>query len=75
MAEWKTVYMPTVLVAYGGPWAENYWYETLDLLNDEKLKRFTPWSDLESKILRRGGSQGAVTPAPARDGSILRSTS
>ena len=61
IAESKTVYTPTILVAYGGPWAENYWYETLDLLNDEKLKRFTPWSDLESKILRRGGSTGAVT--------------
>jgi Tol biopolymer transport system component/imidazolonepropionase-like amidohydrolase len=61
MVESKTVYTPTILVAYGGPWAENYWYETLDLLNDEKLKRFTPWSDLEAKILRRGGSQGAVT--------------
>jgi imidazolonepropionase-like amidohydrolase/Tol biopolymer transport system component len=61
MVESKTVYTPTVLVAYGGPWAENYWYETLDLLNDAKLKRFIPWSDLESKILRRGGSTGAVT--------------
>ena len=61
LTESKTVYTPTILVAYGGPWAENYWYETLDLLNDEKLKRFTPWSDLESKILRRGGSTGAVT--------------
>jgi imidazolonepropionase-like amidohydrolase len=61
MVESKTVYTPTILVAYGGPWAENYWYETLDLLNDEKLKRFTPWSDLEAKILRRGGSTGAVT--------------
>lgn len=54
-------YTPTVVVAYGAPWAENYWYETTDLLNDEKLKRFTPWSDLEGKILRRGGSPGAVT--------------
>jgi hypothetical protein len=61
IAESKTVYTPTILVAYGGPWAENYWYETLDLLNDDKLKRFTPWNDLESKILRRGGSTGAVT--------------
>jgi Tol biopolymer transport system component len=61
LAESKTVYTPTILVAYGGPWAENHWYETLDLLNDEKLRRFTPWSNLESKILRRGGSTGAVT--------------
>lgn len=61
LKESRTVYTPTILVAYGGPWAENYWYETLDLLNDEKLKYVTPWSDLEGKILRRGGSTGAVT--------------
>ena len=54
-------YTPTVLVAYGAPWAENYWYEHEDLLNDKKLQTFTPWSDLEGKILRRGGSAGAVT--------------
>ena len=54
-------YTPTIIVAYGGPWAENYWYEKEDLLNDAKLKRFTPWADLEGKILRRGGSAGAVT--------------
>jgi imidazolonepropionase-like amidohydrolase/Tol biopolymer transport system component len=54
-------YTPTIIVAYGAPWAENYWYEKMDLLNDEKLKRVTPWSDLEGKILRRGGSPGAVT--------------
>jgi hypothetical protein len=61
LRESGTAYTPTVLVAYGAPWAENYWYETEDLLNDEKLKRFTPWADLEGKILRRGGSAGAVT--------------
>jgi imidazolonepropionase-like amidohydrolase/Tol biopolymer transport system component len=61
LAESKTVYTPTVLVAYGAPWAENYWYEREDLLHDAKLRRFTPWSDLEGKILRRGGSAGAVT--------------
>ncbi len=59
------VYTPTVLVAYGGPWAENYWYATEDNLNDAKLKALTPWSDLESKILRRGGSTGAVTTGAA----------
>ncbi|MBC7893926.1 MAG: PD40 domain-containing protein, partial [Cytophagaceae bacterium] len=41
LAESKMVYTPTILVAYGGPWAENYWYETEDLLGNEKLKRFT----------------------------------
>lgn len=60
-AEAGTVYTPTLIVAYGAPWAENYWYEKMDLLNDSKLQLFTPWSDLEGKILRRGGSPGAVT--------------
>ena len=54
-------YTPTIIVAYGAPWGENYWYEHMDLLHDAKLQRFTPWSDLEGKILRRGGSAGAVT--------------
>jgi hypothetical protein len=58
-AESKTVYTPTIVVAYGGPWAENYWYENTDVLGDEKLKRFTPWADLEGKILRRGGNNQA----------------
>jgi imidazolonepropionase-like amidohydrolase/Tol biopolymer transport system component len=61
LAESKITYTPTVLVAYGAPWAENYWYEREDLLGDEKLRRFVPWVDLEGKILRRGGSPGAVT--------------
>ncbi len=61
MKESRTVYTPTILVAYGGPWAENYWYETEDNLNDAKLKAVTPWADLEGKLLRRGGSPGAVT--------------
>ncbi len=59
LAESRTVYTPTILVAYGGPWAENFWYETEDLLNDVKLKHFTPWSDLEGKIFRRGGNNQA----------------
>jgi imidazolonepropionase-like amidohydrolase len=50
-----TVYTPTILVAYGGPWAENYYYATEDVYNDAKLRRFTPWAELEAKVLRRGG--------------------
>ena len=61
LSESGIAYTPTIIVAYGGPWGENYWYEKMDLLNDAKLQRFTPWSDLEGKILRRGGSAGAVT--------------
>ena len=61
LAESGIAYTPTIIVAYGAPWAENYWYEKMDLLNDTKLKTVTPWSVLEGKILRRGGSPGAVT--------------
>ena len=50
-----TVYTPTILVAYGGPWGENYYYETEDVYGDQKLRRFTPWAELERKVLRRGG--------------------
>jgi hypothetical protein len=51
-------YTPTILVAYGGPWAENHSYATEDVLGDAKLRRFTPWTELEAKALRRGGSSG-----------------
>ena len=50
-----TTYTPTTLVAYGGPWGENYYYETEDVYGNQKLRRFTPWADLEGKVLRRGG--------------------
>jgi Tol biopolymer transport system component len=61
LVESGITYTPTILVAYGGPWAENYWFEHEDLFNDQKLKRFTPWNDLDAKIFRRGGS---TSPAP-----------
>ena len=51
----QTAYTPTLLVAYGGPWAENYFYATEDVQNEEKLVRFTPKSELDSKSRRRPG--------------------
>lgn len=48
-----TTWTPTLLVQYGGPWAENWWYETYDILSDAKLARFTPFSELERRGLRR----------------------
>ena len=54
-AQSGTTWTPTLLVEYGGPWAENYWYETTDVLNDAKLNRFTPRSVVERKALRRPG--------------------
>jgi hypothetical protein len=45
---------PTLLVSYGGPWAENYYYETEDVWGDSKLQHFTPYEELADKSRRRG---------------------
>ena len=37
VAKTKTFYTPTILVAYGAPWTENYWFETESPANDAKL--------------------------------------
>jgi Tol biopolymer transport system component len=50
-----TTWTPTLIVQYGGPWAENYWYETTDVVNDPKLNHFTPRDVVERKGLRRPG--------------------
>lgn len=50
-----TTWTPTLLVQYGGPWAENWWYEHVDILADKKLTHFTPFSELERRALRRPG--------------------
>ena len=52
-AESGIVYTPTLLVAYGGPWAENYWYATEAPHDDPKLARFTPHSVLDASTRRR----------------------
>ncbi len=53
VAKSGTTYTPTLLVSYGGPWAENYYYESSDLHNDKKLRRFTPHIELDKRVLRR----------------------
>jgi hypothetical protein len=46
-------YTPTLLVAYGGPWAENYFYETTTVHDDPKLRRFIPHEILDQRAKRR----------------------
>jgi hypothetical protein len=46
-------YTPTLLVAYGGPWAENYYYSRENPHDDPKLRRFTPHSEIDQKTRRR----------------------
>jgi Tol biopolymer transport system component/imidazolonepropionase-like amidohydrolase len=55
VAESGTAYTPTLLVAYGGPWAENYYYATENVSEDPKLNYFTPKRELDQKTRRRGG--------------------
>ena len=45
-------YTPTLLVAYGGPAAENYFFTRESPANDTKLKRFTPPQLLAGRTLR-----------------------
>ena len=58
IAESKMAVTPTLLVAYGGPWAENFYYTTESPLHDAKLNRFTPYEELNAKARRRAGGLG-----------------
>ncbi len=53
VAQSGIVYTPTLLVQYGGPWAENFFYESTDVHGDKKMRRFTPHRDLDESVLRR----------------------
>ena len=55
VAESKMAYTSTLLVAYGGPWAENYFYSRENPFHDKKLGYFTPYTELASKSRRRPG--------------------
>ena len=53
VAKAKTTYTPTLLVSYGGPWAENYYYATETVHDDPKLNYFTAHEELDQKSRRR----------------------
>ena len=61
-------YTPTIVVTYGGPWAENWFYNNENPFEDGKLRRFTPFEEVQQKTLRRpgptspGGSNGWFHP-------------
>jgi Tol biopolymer transport system component len=55
IAESKMAVTPTLLVSYGGPWAENYYYSRENVWGDKKLQYFTPYKELASKSRRRPG--------------------
>ncbi len=49
----RTTYTPTLLVSYGGPWGELYFYQTVNPHDDPKLRRFTPHAALDRLGRRR----------------------
>jgi Tol biopolymer transport system component len=44
---------PTLIVNYGGPFGENYWYENADVHDNAKLNHFTPHRIIDEKTKRR----------------------
>jgi len=54
VAQTQTFYTPTILVAYGGPWAENYFFQNTDVLNNKRLGRYIPKELINGMMRRRG---------------------
>ena len=46
-------YTPTLIVSYGGPAGENYWYTHEPPYTNAKMQRFMPYEELASKSRRR----------------------
>jgi Tol biopolymer transport system component len=51
----KMAVTPTMLVAYGGPFAENYYFQTEAPYNDKKMQYFMPYDELAPKTRRVQG--------------------
>ena len=60
----QTTSTQTLLVTYGGPWGENYFYTNESPVNDAKLRYFTPRAEFDRKIRRRGQGAGG-SPGPS----------
>ncbi|HSN68186.1 MAG TPA: amidohydrolase family protein, partial [Thermoanaerobaculia bacterium] len=48
-----TWYTPTLIVGYGGIWGENYWYQTTNVWENERLLRFVPRRIIDARSRRR----------------------
>ena len=62
-AQTGITYSPTLIVSYGGPFGENYFYTNENPYNDPKIQRFFPYSELAPKARRRG-TGGGGSPGP-----------
>ena len=54
----QTTNSPTLLVSYGGPFGENWFYATENPGADPKLRRFMPQANLDARTRRRGPGAG-----------------
>lgn len=48
----KVGYTPTLIVAYGGPFGENYWYAHTDVWADPRLSKYVPRRILDARARR-----------------------
>ena len=46
-------YTPTLVVAYGGRWGEDYWYQHTDVADHPRLTQFVPRDGLDARARRR----------------------
>ena len=52
---WKgsgTAYTPTMVVTYGGPFGENYWYQHTQVWNEPILAKWTPRPLIDARSRR-----------------------
>jgi hypothetical protein len=54
----QTTNSPTLLVSYGGPFGENYFYAHENVHDDVKLRQFAPHESVDARSRRRGPGAG-----------------
>jgi imidazolonepropionase-like amidohydrolase/Tol biopolymer transport system component len=59
---------PTLLVSYGGPFGENYFYAHENVHDDAKLNTFVPHDNIDTRARRRGPGTGG---SPGQNGWFL----
>lgn len=59
-ADTRVVNTPTLIVNFGGPMGEIYWFTRENVHDEERLRRFTPHETLDARTRRRAGAAGAV---------------
>ena len=59
-----TYYTPTLIVSYGGPWGEEYLWQSMNLHDDPKLRRFTPHFIIDAKSRRHAWIEPAEYQFP-----------